>query len=83
MNDKTFSFVGVSFFNGEYKVRYANSKSRAKVLEKNGHSDIQMVSLKESLPKEDCVDYLLDITFPNKDVNEAVIKEARSLGFLV
>lgn len=83
MNDKTFSFVGVSFFNGEYKVRYANSKSRVKVLEKNGHSDVQMVALEEPMPKEDCVDYLLNVVFPSKDVNEAVLKEARSLGFLV
>ena len=45
MSVKTFKVAGVSLLNGKYKVRYANNKSRAKVLEKNGHTNVELVEL--------------------------------------
>ena len=43
--DKTFSVVGVSSLNGEYKVRFANDIMRIKVLAKHGHEDIRLADL--------------------------------------
>ena len=81
MTVKTFKVAGVSVLNGKYKVRYANNKSRAKVLAKNGHTDIELVTLKEALPKEDIIDQLLNHTFKTLEANEAIKLEAKELGF--
>ena len=81
MTVKTFKVAGVSVLNGKYKVRYANNKSRAKVLAKNGHTDIELVTLKEALPKEDIIDQLLNHTFKTAEANAAIKLEARELGF--
>jgi hypothetical protein len=62
-------------------VRYANNKSRAKVLAKNGHTDIELVTLKEALPKEDIIDQLLNHTFKTAEGNLAIKLEAKELGF--
>ena len=81
MTVKTFKVAGVSLLNGKYKVRYANNKSRAKVLAKNGHSNIELVTLKEALPKEDIIDQLLNHAFKTPEANLAIKEEARELGF--
>jgi hypothetical protein len=81
MTVKTFKVAGVSVLNGKYKVRYANNKSRAKVLAKNGHTDIELVTLKEALPKEDIIDQLLNHTFKTLEANQAIKEEAKELGF--
>lgn len=83
MTVKTFKVAGVSVLNGKYKVRYANSKSRARVLEKNGHTNVELVVLKEALPKEDIIDQLLNHTFKTAEANEAIKLEAKELGFNV
>ena len=83
MTVKTFKVAGVSVLNGKYKVRYANSKSRAKVLAKNGHTNVELVVLKEALPKEDIIDQLLNHTFKTAEANEAIKLEAKELGFNV
>ena len=83
MTVKTFKVAGVSLLNGKYKVRYANNKSRGKVLEKNGHSNVELVVLKEALPKEDIIDQLLNHTFKTAEANEAIKAEAKELGFNV
>lgn len=77
---KTFTVAGVSFHNGKWAVRYANSKSRTRVLVKNGHSDVKLYVLPYAGAKEDAVDFLLDKDF-GPEANEAVKAEARSLGF--
>lgn len=71
---KLFSHAGVSKLNGEFKVRYANDALRTKVLIKNGHTDIDIVELREPMTKEDAVAYLLSIDFATRDgaTNEAV-----------
>jgi hypothetical protein len=81
MSVKIFKVAGVSLLNGKYKVRYANSKSRGKVLEKNGHTNVELVVLKEALPKEDIIDQLLNHAFKTPEANEAIKLEARELGF--
>ena len=83
MTVKTFKVAGVSVLNGKYKVRYANSKSRARVLEKNGHTNVELVVLKEALPKEDIIDQLLNHTFKTAEANEAIKLGAKELGFNV
>ena len=81
MTIKTYKVAGVSLLNGKYKVRYANNKSRAKVLAKNGHTNVELVVLKEALPKEDIIDQLLNHTFKTAEAMEAVKAEAIELGF--
>ena len=81
MTVKTFKVAGVSVLNGKYKVRYANNKSRAKVLTRSGHTNIELVTFKEALPKEDLIDQLLSHAFKDPKANEAVKLEAQELGF--
>ncbi|NBW18813.1 MAG: hypothetical protein EBR82_63645 [Caulobacteraceae bacterium] len=78
---KTFSHAGVSKLNGEFKVRFCNDSLRVKVLAKNGHSDIDIIELPNSMTKEDVIAYLLSIDFATKDtvrndaVHEAILAE--------
>lgn len=84
-NTNTFTFVGVSKQNGVFAVRYANSKGRAKVLERNGHTDVRFMELEQAERQEDCVDALLrsDWVCDNLDVAEAVATEGQRLGFIL
>jgi hypothetical protein len=81
MTVKTFKVAGVSVLNGKYKVRYANNKSRAKVLTRSGHTNIELVTFKEAMPKEDIIDQLLNHTFKTAEANAAIKLEAKELGF--
>ena len=81
MTVKTYKVAGVSTLNGVIKVRYANSKNRATVLVKNGHVNVELVVLKEALPKEDIIDQLLNHTFKTPEANEAIKVEAKELRF--
>jgi len=63
----TYKIAGVSRLNGEMKVRFANDMTRVKVLAKNGHSDIDLIELKEPLTKEAAVAFLLSIDFATRD----------------
>jgi len=62
---QTFTHAGVSKLNGTFKVRFCNDQMRIKVLAKNGHTDIDIVELKEPMTKEAVVAYLLKINFDN------------------
>lgn len=54
-----FKVTGISTLNGITKVRFANDLvSRVKILNKDGHADINLVELPEALSKGDCVKYL-------------------------
>jgi hypothetical protein len=70
----TYSHAGVSKLDGEFKVRFANDALRTKVLQKNGHSHIDIVELKNPMTKLDAVAYLLSIDFDNgnKEVRAAL-----------
>jgi hypothetical protein len=67
MTDKTFSIAGVSRLKGEFKARFANDMSRVKTLIKTGHSDIDLIELKEPMTKRDAVAFLLSIDFATRD----------------
>ena len=64
---KSFTHAGVSRLNGEFKVRFCNDALRVKVLAKNGHTDIDIIQLKEAMSKEDTIAYLMEIDFATKD----------------
>ena len=77
-----FKVAGVSKQNGEFKVRFANDMLRVKVLEKNGHKDIDLIELPREMEKNDIPAYLLSIDFDNgnKEVRACLeaAKDARS-----
>ncbi len=73
---KTFSHAGVSRLNGKFKVRFCNDALRTKVLQKNGHKDIDIVELKHPMTKEDVVAYLLSIDFDNGNAEVRAALEA-------
>ena len=54
MTQKTFTVAGVSTFKGVTKVRFANDfVSRIKILDKNLHTDVELIELGTELSKED------------------------------
>jgi hypothetical protein len=54
-----FNVTGISTQNGKTKVRFANDLvSRVKILNKDGHTDINLIELPTALSKADCVKYL-------------------------
>ena len=54
-----FKVTGISTQNGKTKVRFANDLvSRVKILNKDGHTDINLTELPTALSKADCVKYL-------------------------
>jgi hypothetical protein len=61
----TFKFAGVSRREGVIKARFANDSGRVKVLVKGGHSDIDIIELKEPMTKEAAVAFLISIDFDN------------------
>jgi hypothetical protein len=62
---KLFKCAGVSTCDGTMKVRFASDLTRTKTLIKTGHSEIDLIELKEPMTKEDAVAYLLSINFDN------------------
>ena len=64
---KSFTHAGVSRLNGEFKVRFCNDALRVKVLAKNGHTDIDIIQLREAMSKEDTIAYLMSIDFATRD----------------
>jgi len=64
---KSFTHAGVSRLKGEFKVRFCNDALRVKVLAKNGHTDIDIIQLREAMSKEDTIAYLMEIDFATKD----------------
>ena len=71
---KSFSHAGVSKQDGAFKVRFCNDALRTKVLQKNGHTHIDIVELKHPMSKLEAVAYLLEIDFDNgnKEVRAAL-----------
>ena len=53
-----FKVAGVSILKGEAKVRFANDMTRVKVLDKNGHTDVELLELPEAMDKPAVVTYL-------------------------
>ena len=85
---KFFKFTGVSFHNGEFRVRYANDASRAAHLARVGHTDIFFIEMEQPEHKMDCVDALLDLVESGEHgLSEravaAILSEAEALGFVL
>jgi hypothetical protein len=54
-----FKVIGISTLNGVTKVRFANDMvSRVKILNKDGHKDINLIELPNALSKSDAVKHL-------------------------
>lgn len=71
--EKLFNTVGISTLNGETKVRFANDASRVKVLQKNGHTDILLITLSEALTKMEAVLALSEVPeFQHPAAQEAI-----------
>lgn len=73
MTTKTFTHAGVSKLNGVVKARFANDAMRVKVLQKGGHTDIDMTELMRPMSKTEAVEALIKAGF-HKD--NAAIQEA-------
>ena len=73
----TFKVVGVSKLDGKFKVRFANDMLRVKVLEKNGHKDIDLIELVHPMTKEHAVQKLIEMDFAKGDkAIQAALDEA-------
>lgn len=60
MTVKTFNIAGFSTLSGQRKVRFANGtvEARSKILERNGHEDIDLRILPSAMSKEEAMQYL-------------------------
>lgn len=56
--DKQFTVVGSSTLDGKTKVRFMNDSIRVKILEKNGHTNIDFINLPHAMTKVDAVRYM-------------------------
>ena len=66
--EKLFTVAGTSNLNGVVKFRFANDlKSRVKVLQRNGHTDINLMELPEAMSKERAIAFLEAQDTPAED----------------
>ena len=61
--DKLFSVAGVSTLSGKTKVRFANDTMRIKILAKNGHTGVELVTLPREMTKAEIAQHLVEIGF--------------------
>lgn len=64
--NKRFSVVGVSTLNGKTKIRFANDTMRIKILQKNGHTDIDFITLPEPMGKREAIEHLREAGWYSK-----------------
>jgi hypothetical protein len=60
---KRFAVAGVSTLNGKTKIRFANDTMRIKILAKNGHTNVELVSLPNEMTKAEIAAYLTTTGF--------------------
>lgn len=60
---KLFSVAGVSTLEGKTKIRFANDTMRIKILAKNGHTGVELVTLPSEMTKAEAVQHLKTIEF--------------------
>jgi hypothetical protein len=60
---KKFAVAGVSTLAGKTKIRFANDTMRIKILAKNGHTDVDLVSLPNEMTKSEIAVHLKEIGF--------------------
>jgi hypothetical protein len=56
--DKKFAVAGVSTQAGKTKIRFANDALRIKILQKNGHTDVQLIDLPHEMTKVEIAQYM-------------------------
>lgn len=61
MANNTFTLFGISFYNDDYKVRFANDVSRAKHLARVGHEDIRFAEMDSPMTKEEGILLIRDM----------------------
>jgi hypothetical protein len=61
--DKRFAVAGVSTLNGKTKIRFANDTMRIKILAKNGHTNVELVTLPHEMTKAEIAAYLTSTGF--------------------
>jgi len=64
---KTYTVAGSTALNGKTKIRFCNDVMRIKVLDKNGHQNINLVDLPEPMTKGQIAQYLIDRDFAKGD----------------
>jgi len=67
MTDKRFKYAGVSLFCGRTKIRWANDPARIKLLNKQGHTNLDLVELPYAMTKAEAVKHLHTIKYRDKD----------------
>ena len=55
---KLYTVAGTSVLNGKTAYRFANSMSRAGVLARNGHEDVQLEQLPRPMSREAAIEYI-------------------------
>jgi hypothetical protein len=65
--EKKFSVAGVSTLSGKTKVRFANDTMRIKILAKNGHTDVDLITLPSEMTKAEAVQHLKSVGFGQGD----------------
>ena len=66
--EKLFTVAGTSNLNGVVKFRFANDlKSRVKVLQRNGHTDVNLVELPTEMTKAQAIAFLESQAAPVED----------------
>jgi len=77
--NKTFCVAGVSTLNGKTKLRFANDIMRIKILDKRGHTDVNLINLPYEMTKGEIAIYLASIGFmhDNQAVQDAIAYTAR------
>lgn len=73
---KTYTVAGVSTQNGSTKLRFANDTMRIKILAKNGHTDIELVTLPHAMSKAEIVAHMREVGFRSGD---AAVEAAMNL----
>ncbi len=54
---KLFTVVGTSVYKNIHSYRVANNINRAKVLVRNGHKRVELITLPEPMTKDDAITY--------------------------
>ena len=82
MTNKTFKFVGSSLYNVSTKLMFANDIMRIKVLDKNGHQNVDFKELPTDMDKASAVAHLSSIGFGGEDtgIQGALKKAAKKYG---
>ena len=61
--ERKFSVAGVSTLAGKTEIRFANDSLRIKILEKNGHTNVELVNLPNEMTKGEAAVYLTESGF--------------------